>query len=704
MNESQKVFRVGNRDSNLAVRQTAAALAELSADFPLIQWEQINMSSPGDRDRKMDLRVSPGDFFSKDLDEAVIRGDLDCAVHSAKDLEYPLREELDWFWLPWKAAREDVLICREGMTPEELDKNSLIGVSSERREAYCAREFPQVPTAPIRGNIEMRLDQLDQGRYDMLIMAKAALDRLDLSHRITRIIPLEKLPAPEAQGILALSFRKGDERFTAIRSLYIKAVRFVGSGPGSASLCTLKGIEALKNCDICLYDSLLDQELLSHVRGEAVYTGKRSGQHSFKQQKITEMVSEYARKGLKVVRLKGGDPGIFGRLAEEAEELESLKIPFLVIPGVSSLNAATSATGLLLTRRGVSRGYTAISSRIEGGEIADTGASERARLPVIFFMSLKASGSVVRNLLDEGRPGTEPAAVVYNAGSPDQTIIRGTLGDIAGKIDARGYESPGLLITGEVARYGFDTSSGPLGGKRILLTCSERLMEKAALTVEDFGGIPLKQSLIRLDRSLPSLDLNDTDWIVLTSPGAIRHFMDLLRETRQDIRKLPKIMVCGTPSARTLEEYGLYADFTAPSPFGAGSLIQSGVPVIREGERVIRFRSDRAGSEITRALESRGALVRDIILYTNTTLKTSDACPPCDAVIFASSSAVTAFLENWGLEALNGKTPVAIGIPTETALKEKGVSPVLVSREASLPSSIETLSGRWLNNKLKEIL
>ena len=257
----------------------------------------------------------------------------------------------------------------------------------------------------------MRLEQLDQGRFDMLIMAKAALDRLDLSHRITRIIPLQELPAPEAQGILALSYRKGDERFKAIRSLYIKAVRFVGSGPGSASLCTLKGIEALKNCDICLYDSLLDQELLSHVKGRAVYTGKRSGQHSFKQHQITAMVSDYARQGLRVVRLKGGDPGIFGRLAEETEELESLKIPFQVIPGVSSLNAATTATGLLLTRRGVSRGYTAISSRIEGGDIADIGAGERANLPVIFFMSLKASGSVVRNLLDEGRPAEEPAAV-----------------------------------------------------------------------------------------------------------------------------------------------------------------------------------------------------------------------------------------------------------------------------------------------------
>ena len=194
--------------------------------------------------------------------------------------------------------------------------------------------------------------------------------------------------------------------------------------------------------------------------------------------------------------------------------------------------------------------------------------------------------------------------LVYNAGSPDQKILRGTLGDIAEKIAAESYRSPGLLIAGDVTRYGFDTTSGSLGGKRILLTCSESLMEKTVQTVEDYGGIPLQQSLIRLERSPVKVDLKETDWIILTSPGAIRHFMDLMKETRQDLRSLPKIMVCGIPSARTLGEYGVYPDFTAPSPFSAESLIHSGMPIIKKGDRVIRFRSDKAGSEISRALES----------------------------------------------------------------------------------------------------
>ena len=297
MKESQAAFKAGTRGSNLALVQSGDALDRLSNLFPFLAWEQVPFSSPGDRDRRVDLKVSPGDFFSRDLDEAVMEAALDCAIHSAKDLSYPLREELDWFWLPWSEDPEDALVCRKGETPEDLPSDALIGVSSDRREEYCRSFFPSLGTSPVRGNIEQRLEQLDAGRYDMLIMAAAALNRLDLEDRITQVIPLKDLPVPEGQGILALSYRRGDARFNRIRSYFVKPVQFVGSGPGSAALCTVKGVEALQNCDICLYDSLVDPALLTHVKGRSIYTGKRSGRHSFKQETITGMISEYARQG-----------------------------------------------------------------------------------------------------------------------------------------------------------------------------------------------------------------------------------------------------------------------------------------------------------------------------------------------------------------------------------------------------------------------
>ncbi len=687
--------------------QAASALEKISELIPSLKWEQINLSSPGDRDRKTDLMQSPGDFFSRDLDDAVLNGELDCATHSAKDLEYPMREGIDWVWLPWREEPEDVLICRPGFMPEELTKDHLIGVSSGRREDYCIREFPEVPRQPIRGNIEDRLAQLDEGRFDMILMAKAALNRLGLSGRITRVLSLKELPVPEAQGVLALTFRAGDSRFEAIRSLFVKSVRFVGSGPGDAALCTLRGVEALKNCDVCFYDSLIDDRLLSHVHGETVYTGKRSGHHSLPQEKISALISEYARKGLSVVRLKGGDPGIFGRLAEEVEELEKLKIPYRVIPGVSSLNAATTGTGMLLTRREVSRGYTAMSSRVKDGGIADTGAEARGKLPVVFFMSLKAAPIVIQSLKDEGRPASEPAAVVYNAGAPDQKIIRGTLTTLPGLIEEEGYARPGLLIAGEISSYGFDMNMGALEGKKILLTCSERLMERACRMVEDLGGIPLPSPLIKLERTLETLkgpeeNLESCKWVVLTSPSAIEFFMELVKQDEIDLRTLPKIMVCGTPSRQKLMEYGIHADLCPPASYGAEELKKAAAGVIKEGDRVLRLRSAAAGDEITRALESLGAQVTDRVLYRNSPVPPPPECPESDAVFFASSSAIRYYEKNWGSQSFENRILLAIGEPTARTIRELYGSDPLIAKEADIPSSIMTLAAAMTERKLKE--
>jgi uroporphyrinogen III methyltransferase / synthase len=687
MNESQPVFKAGTRDSNLAIIQSGRALEKLDQLFPQFSWEQVALSSPGDRDRKSDLKNSPGDFFSKDLDEAIINGELDCAIHSAKDLEYPLRDELDWFWLPWVEDRRDAIVCPVGKSPEDFPEGGKIGVSSDRREAYCEKHFPQGQLLPIRGNIEHRLEQLDKGQFDLLLIAVAAMNRLGLKDRITRIVPLEELPAPEAQGILALTFKKGDKRFERIRSYFVSPVTFVGSGPGSAGLCTIRGEQALRDCDICLYDSLVDENLLKSVGGECVYTGKRSGQHSFAQETISELISYYTRQGKKVVRLKGGDPGIFGRLAEEVDELESFGLAYEVIPGVSSLNAASSTTGMLLTRRGISRGYTAMSSRIKGGALADTGKEARGALPIVFFMSLQASSSVLQNLIDEGRSPHEPAAVVYQGGSPNQEVLKGTIGTMAKLIEASENTGPGLLMVGDVTAYQFERQTGALKGKQVLLTCSEELMPQAVRFVRQWGGTPIESSLISLEPVRETLPLEGVDWLVLTSPSAIRFCMDQLKEQRVDFRTLPKIMVCGKPSERTLEEYGFQADLCPSSSFGADQLIKEIKEIIKPGQTVLRLRSDRASSHISDALKACGANVDDRVLYTNK-VKTDIEMPHFESVFFASSSAVEAFFSNWGSAHLEGKNVVTIGKPTGQTLEKMGYKEYFQSPEATLETGI----------------
>jgi uroporphyrin-III C-methyltransferase len=271
--------------------------------------------------------------------------------------------------------------------------------------------------------------------------------------------------------------------------LFVKSVVFAGAGAGSADMCTIAGKKALERCDVCLYDSLMDPSLLDYLPKTSlrIDTGKRCGNHSMLQTAISGLITMYARRGLKVVRLKGGDPGIFGRLVEEIDALDILHLPYKVIPGVSSLNVATTGTGILLTRRGISRGFCAITPRQQNGGIGSIQKDERSKLPIAFFMTVSVTDEVVRQLKTEGMPGNTPVAMVFNAGSDSETIVRGTLDTIGSKIKG-GAEScaesnldmPGILIVGKVTNFEFNNTWGALKGRRILLTCSEDLQEKAS--------------------------------------------------------------------------------------------------------------------------------------------------------------------------------------------------------------------------------
>ncbi|MDD4018563.1 MAG: hydroxymethylbilane synthase, partial [Kiritimatiellae bacterium] len=417
----KQIFKAGTRGSRLALVQSQGVLDKLSALFPDIGFERVSVTTPGDRDLTTDLRVSPTDFFTRDLDDALRGGRIDIAVHSAKDLPDPIPADLDWFWLPWREDPRDAWILPTGKTLEGLPVAPVIGVSSERREAYARARFPQAVLKPIRGSIPSRLGQLDAGGYDAILMAGAALNRLGMGERISEWVPLSELAVPAGQGCLAVTFRLGDPVWTRLRSCFVKAVRFVGAGVGSADYCTWGGIRDLRQADVCLYDVLMDDTLLSFLPPHAgrVFVGKRCGDHAVTQPGITSLIARYARQGKRVVRLKGGDPGLFGRLAEETDELDRLALPYRVRAGVSALTVATTGTGMLLTRRGVSRGFTALTPRAEGGAVAGVSFDVRKRLPLVLFMSVKVADETARQLLDEGWETSTPAAVVFNAGSDD---------------------------------------------------------------------------------------------------------------------------------------------------------------------------------------------------------------------------------------------------------------------------------------------
>ena len=692
----KRTFVVGARGSRLSLAQTRGAVEFLSREFPGTSYKVVPVETPGDRDLTTPIEKSAPDFFTRDLDEAVREGRIDFAVHSAKDLPETISDDLDWFWLPNREDPRDCWVMRSDMSPASARRRRglKIGISSERRKSYAQSCFPKAKLLPIRGAIDSRIQQLVDGKYDAVLMAMAGLNRLypeGLPTVSIHPISLDELPPPEAQGILAVVFRAGDERLMALRQRFVKAVRFVSAGVGDAGLCTVAGQRDISLADTVLYDDLMGSTLLTPLNRRTpldprlIHVGKRCGAHSMKQPEITRLICDEARKGRRVVRLKGGDAGLFGRLAEETDALAALKIPFLVRPGVSALTAATTGTGLLLTRRGESRGFTAFTPRSTGTET-----------PLVMFMATRMVEEEARNLLADGMSPETPCALVLDAAGPREEVRQATLSTVRNLVkDGR----PGLFIVGSVAVHQWPRN-GEFGGRRVLLTCSEAIQEKSAVAVEDRGGKPIAWPLIRLvPRAFPqfpiqtfshssiqtfshssiqtfshsstqtfshsSIQTFPYDAIVLTSPSSVRIFFETFVCDR---RRLPAFYTCGAGTDAELRKYGVSSDVVPASDFSANGLIAEIRKMDLKGKRVLRLRSAKAGPAVAQALRKVGAKVDDEVLYDNEFCSPADHLPPFDDVFFASASAVESFLSQYGAAKLRGKGILVMGQPTRAAL------------------------------------
>lgn len=663
----KKAFKVGARGSRLSRVQTADALDMLQRRFPGTVYTLETVSTPGDRDLVTPIEKSAPDFFTRDLDDAVRAGRIDFAVHSAKDLPVPMPPDLDWFWLPDRADPRDAWVVRTADV-EAFQRRGRrrwrIGVSSERRTAYANKMYPAARLLSIRGAIDARLDQVLRGDYDAVLMAMAGLARLypnGLPEGLTALpIPEEDLPPPEAQGALAVVFKAGDERMSAMRAHFVKAVRFVSAGVGDASLCTCAGMRDLSVAETVLYDDLLGGDLVVSgvpLSAKKIFVGKRCGAHALRQPDITRLICDEARKGRRVVRLKGGDAGLFGRLAEETDALTALRIPFVVRPGVSALTAATTATGLLLTRRGEARGFYVETPRSTGTET-----------PRVLFMAVKMACEEAARLIAAGWSAATPCAFVFEAAGPREEVVRATLGTVARVKGLSRETRPGLFLIGRAAEGGW-AKAGPLAGRRVLLTCSETVMDKAAVAVEDRGGRPVRWPLIRLVpsarfRACMKQGLAAYDGLVLTSPSAVRIFFETVPCDR---RTLPSIFTCGAGTDAVLRQYGVKSDVMPATNYSAAGLIEEIARMNLSGQRILRLRSAKAGPAVARALRRAGARVDDLVLYENEFL-TPGPLPPFEDVFFASASAVESFLAQYGENCLRGKGVYVMGGPTRTAL------------------------------------
>jgi uroporphyrinogen III methyltransferase/synthase len=445
-------------------------------------------------------------------------------------------------------------------------------------------------------------------------------------------------------------------------------VYLVGAGPGDPGLITLRGKYLLERAEVVVYDYLANKKLLGYVPDNAtfIYAGKKGGGlHAFTQEGINQLLVEHATAGKRVVRLKGGDPFIFGRGAEEIEELVKSGIDFEVVPGVTSATAAATYAGIPITHRE----YTASVAFVTGHEAPGKKESNIAwdKLAtgagtIVIYMGIKNLPVITKKLIDNGRAPDTPVAVVRWASTPIQHSVVGTLETITEVVRKADIRPPALVIVGEVVKLRktidwFETR--PLFGRRIVVTRTREQASELVAKLEEYGAECLEYSTIHiepvkdyqlLDQAL--LNIADYDWILFTSLNAITYFFNRLYERGLDSRMLAgcAIGAVGRATAEALLKYGIRADLVPEKFTGEGlaeSLIVGGV----QGKNILLPRALKAMETLPEMLGDAGAAVTVAPVYQNTPpkgrkeeLRAELQQGNIDLLTFTSSSTVTNFL------------------------------------------------------------
>ncbi|MDP9112960.1 MAG: uroporphyrinogen-III C-methyltransferase [Acidobacteriota bacterium] len=479
-------------------------------------------------------------------------------------------------------------------------------------------------------------------------------------------------------------------------------VYLVGAGPGDPGLITVKGRKILERADSILYDHLASERLLdlAPAHAERVYVGKKRAAHEATQEEITAMLIERARRGQTVVRLKGGDPFIFGRGGEEVEALTAAGIPFEIVPGVTTALGLAAYSGVPLTHREHTSAVTFVTGHsVAAIDWSKVGASET----IVLFMGLVNFPEIARELIAHGRSAATPAMAVRWATRPDQQTIAGTLGDLPGRIEAAAMKPPATIVIGEVValRERFNWFEKlPLFGKRIVVTRDRGQSPLLAEPLEALGAEILFVPVIQVVHAAEGSSLEQAianlrayDWLIFTSVNGVRHFVEALDRSTSDLRALKaKICAIGSATQAAIEALHLRVDIL-PKEYVAESLVAALEGEDLRGKRVLLPRAAVARDLVPDTLRERGAVV-DVVEAYRTVIPPDAAARAKEAlahkpdwITFTSSSTVTNLLKVAGPEALAGIKIASIGPVTSATAREAGLT---VDVEAE-PHTIEGL-------------
>lgn len=659
-------LKVISRNSKLAILQTQ----EFFGEFPELTYTLITLPSFGDKRKDISLLENPpADIFTRELDAQILSGEADIAIHSAKDLPYPLPEGLELIALTQAFDETDSLVSKQNKKLNELSPGSKVGTSSPVRKQELLALRPDLEVVSIRGTIEERIAQVEDGTVDALIVASCALKRLNLFHRAAEVLPFRTHPLQGSLAVVAKTGRTDLQQLFAnadIRREYGK-VTLVGFGPGNPELLTIVGEKALQQADVVYYDDLTDHQFLKPYKAAQIYVGKRKDKHSHAQEDIQRLLLDAARAGKSVVRLKGGDPMVFAHGGEEVIYLHSNYVQTEVIPGISTGLAVASLTSIPLTHRGISSSVAFISGHAADVQLPDTDT-------VVIYMGGANIRPIAENAISRGRkPGTE-VMLVYNVSRSDQQIFFSTLAELSR--EERAYPTPLIIVVGDVVSL--RNYLTPQKRSKMLVTGTHR---------EQFDklGEVIHQPLIEIKRTSEealkekTTQLKNYDWLFFTSRYSVQFFFETLNGMGKDSRFLGNIRVAsvGRVTSEALKTAGIMPDIQPEDESSEGLLRLIQEKQIEPG-KVFIPRSNLGLKVLPEGLQQLGWQVETFAIYEN---KMPDNLQPIDlneidTIVFSSPSCVTNFLQLYG-GFPEGKEYVFRGRETEKRFKDININPDL---------------------------
>jgi uroporphyrinogen III methyltransferase/synthase len=467
---------------------------------------------------------------------------------------------------------------------------------------------------------------------------------------------------------------------------------------------TRRSLELIARADVILYDRLVPIGALDGARPEADlhYVGKSPGAQSVSQEEINELLVDHGRTGATVVRLKGGDPFVFGRGGEEAEALTAAGVPFEVVPGVTAGIAAPAYAGIPVTHRDEASAVAFVTGHEDPAK--DESAIDWRALAafpgtLVFYMGVRRLPEISARLIEAGRPADEPAAVVERGTLPGQRTVTAPLAEIADA--AAGIKPPAVTLVGPVARLRDGLAwieRRPLHGRRVVVTRARPQASGLAATLRGLGAEVVEAPAIRIEPRPVEAPLTGYDLVCFTSPNGVGLFFDALTAGGEDARALAgtQVAAIGPGTARELTARGIRADFV-PERSVAEALLEELGRFDAEGKRVLIPRAAEARDVLPDGLRERGAEVEVLALYDtvgeplDTTV--TEAVRDADYLTFTSSSTVTRFLDAAGDAVPNGARIVSIGPVTSATVRERGLEVHVEAERHDIDGLVEALVG-----------